>query len=86
MDSYELEYMYEKEAAATPADRPRPWRSMAELGGAGRVAGGGRPRPRFIMSGLDPGHRYRVRVRALAFSGWTDWSQPSAPLKTDRRF
>jgi hypothetical protein len=63
-----------------------PWRSVQELGGPGAVPGAGRPAPSLIVGGLLPGHTYAFRVKALCFAGWTDWSQPSGELSTDRRF
>mmetsp|Transcript_46270 Transcript_46270/g.104487 ORF Transcript_46270/g.104487 Transcript_46270/m.104487 type:complete len:162 (-) Transcript_46270:176-661(-) len=86
VDSYELELLDAKEAAAQPPDKPEPWRPLTDIGGVEAVAGAGAPSPELILPGLLPGHRYQFRVRALTFQGWTDWSAASEMISTDRRF
>jgi len=86
IDSYELELLDLKEAEAHPKYLPPPWRKLTDIGGPSRVNGAGADRPTLILQGLLPGHRYKFRVRALAFEGWTDWSAASTPMSTDRRF
>ena len=90
VDSFQLQFLHCKsEEEPSPS---APWKSTASVGGnvdtvpavaaIGEVVKGGRT----AIQGLLPGNRYRFRVRALAFVGWTDWSLPSEVLTTCRRF
>jgi hypothetical protein len=62
------------------------WQPISAIGGPLTILGAGVESPSQIMQGLLPGHKYRFRIRALAFEGWTDWSVPSEIMYTDRRF
>lgn len=62
------------------------WQPISNIGGPIAIKGAGVEKPSQIMQGLLPGHKYRFRIRALAFEGWTDWSVPSEIMSTDRRF
>jgi hypothetical protein len=86
VDSYELQLLDLKEAELDPANLNPPWRPLTDIGGPPNVKGGGADRPTLILQGLLPGHRYKFRVRALAFEGWTDWSAASLAMSTSRRF
>jgi len=86
IDSYELELLDVPEAEAAPKDKPPPWKALTAVGGPRSVEGAGREEPTFILQGLLPGHRYQLRVKALAFEGWTDWSEASGIITTERRY
>jgi hypothetical protein len=71
-------------AAARPGARPTGFQAACHRGGkvAGRAAGRVSP---LTVRGLEPGRRYRCRVRARNDAGWSAYSPYSRTFRTPLR-